>query len=616
MSAAAWPLLPTACLSCELRPWHILILAAAYVLLNPSRGTCSSLDRGLRVSRGPAPWPWLVIYSTSSRGPRLLLSLTQPRLEPLSWSRLMLLLSIAWPIPKHDEYPSLVKVEAVDIVHCSMEGSSMTQGTHEEIDWFQAMFGFQINGQADIARKAPIEEVVRLQTVEAEGLLHDLGIQDRFSSRHSPRGIFCSRTLNLRSISALDIGLFIDKEKGNMVKADRFGYVKRAMHGTKLLSIRAVRLLVRPSLRLTWKGTKELFVDPDPELPLALMDQKELRYLLWMCFHKVVTRQIMSELNLDGQGFEVDEQLVISTLQGGSTVPIPPAFILDTHVEADAADIVHCNMEGSSMTQGTHEKINWFQAMLGVQINSLYLLLAVMGYAMNVIRGLVIDKEKGNLVKADCFGYVKRAMHGTKLLCTRVVRWLIDWMKGLFHLILAVGKALFRAHVEGQLKSEIMSKPELFIEPDPELPLAPLDQKELGCQGFEVDEQYHMEEGSSMTPGTHEEINWFQAMFGFLGLCKLIKDMIYGSYVYLQGPSMAQGTHEEIDLLQDMFVFLVTMKSQWHINLIRHKFLYLQNGTRFSGGGFFQRLEMGGDRSSTVMKLESATAMVRNRIKG
>lgn len=71
----------------------------------------------------------------------------------------------------------------------------------------------------------------------------------------------------------------------------------------------------------------------------------------------------------------------------------------------------------------------------------------------------------------------------------------------------AVGKALFRAHVEGQLKvtlsrrvlfrvwirvpfkimywsippsqSEIMSKPELFVEPDPELPLALLDQKEV-----------------------------------------------------------------------------------------------------------------------------------------
>ncbi|KAK4586302.1 hypothetical protein RGQ29_023462 [Quercus rubra] len=140
-----------------------------------------------------------------------------------------------------------------------------------------------------------------------------------------------------------------------------------------------------------------------------------------------------------------------------------------------------------------------------------------------VIRGLVIDKESGNLVKADRFGYVKRAMHGTKMLSTRAVsemygrelvdlrkesRWeflntlfsvseavaymqMVDRLddgaisaelgpldyKGLYK---AVGRALFRAHVEGQLKSEIMSKPELFVEPDPELPLALLDQKEAG----------------------------------------------------------------------------------------------------------------------------------------
>ncbi|XP_017409451.1 uncharacterized protein LOC108322011 isoform X2 [Vigna angularis] len=140
-----------------------------------------------------------------------------------------------------------------------------------------------------------------------------------------------------------------------------------------------------------------------------------------------------------------------------------------------------------------------------------------------VIRGLVIDKENGNLVKADRFGYVKRAMHGTKMLSTRAVsemygrelvdlrkesRWeflntlfsvseavaymqMVDRLddgtipadlgpldyKGLYK---AVGKALFWAHVEGRLKSEIMSKPELFVEPDPELPLALLDQKEAG----------------------------------------------------------------------------------------------------------------------------------------
>ncbi|XP_047180650.1 cytosolic purine 5'-nucleotidase-like [Vigna umbellata] len=105
-------------------------------------------------------------------------------------------------------------------------------------------------------------------------------------SRNSARGIFCSRSLNLRSISAIGYdmdytlvhynvkawegraydycmenlkkmgfpvdgltfdpdlvirGLVIDKERGNLVKADRFGCIKRAMHGTKLLSTHAVR---------------------------------------------------------------------------------------------------------------------------------------------------------------------------------------------------------------------------------------------------------------------------------------------------------------------------------------------------------------------------------------
>jgi hypothetical protein len=40
----------------------------------------------------------------------------------------------------------------------------------------------------------------------------------------------------------------MDKEKGNLVKADRFGYVKRAMHGTRMLSNRSVRLNSRSFL--------------------------------------------------------------------------------------------------------------------------------------------------------------------------------------------------------------------------------------------------------------------------------------------------------------------------------------------------------------------------------
>lgn len=246
---------------------------------------------------------------------------------------------------------------------------------------------YGINGQADIAWRGPIEEVAKLEAKEAEGLLNDLGIQDPSSSRHSPRGIFCTRTLNLRSISA--IGYDMDYT---------------LMHYNVM----------------AWEGRAYDY-----------------------CME-----------NLKKVGFPVDGL----------------AFDPDL-----------------------------------------------------VIRGLVIDKEKGNLVKADRFGYVKRAMHGTTLLSTQAVsemygRELVDlrkesrweFLNTLFSvseavaymqmvdrfdegiispdlgvldyrgLYKAVGKALFRAHVEGQLKNEIMSKPELFVEPDPELPLALLDQKEAG----------------------------------------------------------------------------------------------------------------------------------------
>ncbi|XP_062108899.1 uncharacterized protein LOC133819623 [Humulus lupulus] len=242
-----------------------------------------------------------------------------------------------------------------------------------------------IDGQSTL--EGPIEEVAWMEAEEAENLLRDLGIPNPSSSRYSPRGIFCTRTLNLRSISA--IGYDMDYT------------------------------LVHYNV-MAWEGRAYDYC----------MD------------------------NLRKVGFPVD---------GLSFDP----------------DLV--------------------------------------------IRGLVIDKEKGNLVKADRFGYVKRAMHGTKMLSTRAVseiygrelvdlrkesRWeflntlfsvseavaymqMVDRLddgtitaelgpldyKGLYK---AVGRALFRAHVEGQLKSEIMSKPELFVEPDPELPLALLDQKEAG----------------------------------------------------------------------------------------------------------------------------------------
>ena len=43
-----------------------------------------------------------------------------------------------------------------------------------------------------------------------------------------------------------------------------------------------------------------------------------------------------------------------------------------------------------------------------------------------------------------------------------------------------VSKALFRTHVEGMLKSDIIKNPEEYVEIDPELPATLLDQKAAG----------------------------------------------------------------------------------------------------------------------------------------
>lgn len=268
--------------------------------------------------------------------------------------------------------------------------SIVTSNTMSEVDYLGESTKGDLNLNFGIDGKAlqgPVEEVAKMEAQEAENLLQHLGIPVPYNARHSPRGIFCSRTLNLRSISA--IGYDMDYT---------------LMHYNVM----------------AWEGRAYDY-----------------------CME-----------NLRHVGFPVDGL----------------AFDPDL-----------------------------------------------------VIRGLVIDKEKGNLVKADRFGYIKRAMHGTRMLSTREVseiygRELVDlrkesrweFLNTLFSvseavaymqmvdrldegvigpdlcpleykcLYKAVGKALFRAHVEGQLKSEIMSKPELFVEPDPELPLALLDQKEAG----------------------------------------------------------------------------------------------------------------------------------------
>ncbi|MBW1879070.1 MAG: HAD-IG family 5'-nucleotidase [Deltaproteobacteria bacterium] len=136
-----------------------------------------------------------------------------------------------------------------------------------------------------------------------------------------------------------------------------------------------------------------------------------------------------------------------------------------------------------------------------------------------VAQGLILDTERGNIVKADRFGYVKQAAHGTTMLPwdtlrqtyartfvdLREPRWhflntlfavsestlylqLVDRLDagtlsgvmsypGLYEL---VKNAVGEAHTDGLLKAEIREDPDAFVDLDPEMPLALLDQKKSG----------------------------------------------------------------------------------------------------------------------------------------
>lgn len=136
-----------------------------------------------------------------------------------------------------------------------------------------------------------------------------------------------------------------------------------------------------------------------------------------------------------------------------------------------------------------------------------------------VARGLVIDTELGNVVKANRFGFVKKAMHGTgalefnaqreaynrTLVDLSEPRWvflntlfslsegclyaqLVDLLDqgripgvlGYQDLYEKVRKAVDAQHFEGHLKAEIMADPARYVVHDPEAPLALLDQKQAG----------------------------------------------------------------------------------------------------------------------------------------
>ncbi len=135
------------------------------------------------------------------------------------------------------------------------------------------------------------------------------------------------------------------------------------------------------------------------------------------------------------------------------------------------------------------------------------------------MRGLIIDTELGNIVKADRFGYVKRAFHGRRridfeeqrrayaatLVDLAWPRWVflntffslseasmyaqlverldarqLPGVMGYAELWYRIRRALDETHAEGRLKAEIVASPEGYVEIDPEAPLTLLDQKEAG----------------------------------------------------------------------------------------------------------------------------------------
>ncbi|MEA3217911.1 MAG: hypothetical protein QOJ19_4067 [Acidimicrobiia bacterium] len=135
------------------------------------------------------------------------------------------------------------------------------------------------------------------------------------------------------------------------------------------------------------------------------------------------------------------------------------------------------------------------------------------------IQGLVFDLERGNVLKATRFGYVMRADHGTRPLTFPQLREAYEetfvhlsderfqFMNTLFSLSQAslfaqlvdladgdklpgptgyfevwkvLGEVLEESHTQGELKASIVADPERFVEPDADLPLTLLDQREAG----------------------------------------------------------------------------------------------------------------------------------------
>ena len=136
-----------------------------------------------------------------------------------------------------------------------------------------------------------------------------------------------------------------------------------------------------------------------------------------------------------------------------------------------------------------------------------------------VMQGLIIDQHLGNVIKINRFGFVKGAMHGTHPLSfqeqrrvyKRVLvdlhepRWVVlntlfsisegclfaqcvdlmdagklDKVSGYERLYRVIRESINDIHMEGVLKQQIVDDPEQYVDLDPEMPLALLDQKQSG----------------------------------------------------------------------------------------------------------------------------------------
>ena len=155
----------------------------------------------------------------------------------------------------------------------------------------ESILATPVSGPAASAAPPYVSEGDIMSEEQLRGCMRKSGIWKQELTEVPARGVFCARSLDLNTIrcigydmdytlidyrmevwearayhyckehlrskgfpvSGLQLdaelvgrGIIIDKEKGNLVKADRFGYVTRAYHGTLLLSEAEIAREARP----------------------------------------------------------------------------------------------------------------------------------------------------------------------------------------------------------------------------------------------------------------------------------------------------------------------------------------------------------------------------------